>query len=500
MTNNDFMKLRNTILSLLLGAGCLSAMPLTVNQPGTLSKTVGEDFATMTSLVIEGAIDASDLEFIAASMPSLTELDLSAATIAEYNGARLLSGLTHSDADVFPAFGLAGAKVTTLTLPASISRIDDGAFIGSSITSVAIPASVSEIGDHAFAGSAIISAEIPTTVVTVGSGLFSDCNSLETVVLPFGVVPEKCFSGCSRLANVTVPNTTEIEAQAFLGCKSLTSIALPATLIRIDDEAFAGSGLESIDLTACKSLTAIGERAFYGIPSLAAVYLPASLSDLGPAAFFGDASLTEINIPESVTKINPLVFKDVQTGNMNLHDGITEIGEYAYHGNTESYTFTVPANLEYIGDHAFEGNVGLEKVDAKATRTVPALGEGVWDGVTTGNIPLDAPEELAEAYKSADQWNQFSITQAGTTGIGAVSDPSLDIIVSLEGDVLTVKSSTAPIYSVSIHDVSGRLIFSVKDLKSNEMSVTLLDIPAGALDVSVTTEIGTRKIEKILKK
>jgi len=51
------------------------------------------------------------------------------------------------------------------------------------------------------------------------------------------------------------------------------------------------------------SLTSIGEYAFYGCSSLAAVSLPDSLTSLGEHTFDGCSSLTAVTLPASLTSI-----------------------------------------------------------------------------------------------------------------------------------------------------------------------------------------------------
>ena len=97
------------------------------------------------------------------------------------------------------------------------------------------------------------------------------------------------LSGCTSL--------TTIGGYAFSDCTGLTSINLPASLTTIGDQAFRDcKGLISLDLSGCTSLTTIGTgmtgRAFLNCTGLTGISLPASLTTIGQDAFLNCTGLT----------------------------------------------------------------------------------------------------------------------------------------------------------------------------------------------------------------
>ncbi len=83
------------------------------------------------------------------------------------------------------AFDGCGHNVKSVTMPNTISKIDDSAFQSLwDITSIKIPESVISIGDEAFSDCQnIVLIEIPTNVISIGDGAFDNCLKLQQAVL-----------------------------------------------------------------------------------------------------------------------------------------------------------------------------------------------------------------------------------------------------------------------------------------------------------------------------
>ena len=98
------------------------------------------------------------------------------------------------------------------------------------------------------------------------------------------------FNGCSELNTIVLPNIgiTTIGANAFKGCKSLTSIDLP------------------------DSITTIGANAFKGCEKLSSVYIPYQVTTINANAFNGCKSLTNIVLPKNITTIGEYAFANCE--------------------------------------------------------------------------------------------------------------------------------------------------------------------------------------------
>ncbi|MDE7159406.1 MAG: C10 family peptidase [Muribaculaceae bacterium] len=115
-----------------------------VAAPGQLASTISEaESGTIKELSVFGTIDATDFAFIRSAM-RLTSLDLSGAIIAA-NGA--------NQANAIPREAFRGLRnLKSVTLPASVNRLNNGCFRECGITSITIPANVKTYEYNVFCG------------------------------------------------------------------------------------------------------------------------------------------------------------------------------------------------------------------------------------------------------------------------------------------------------------------------------------------------------------
>jgi len=109
---------------------------------------------------------------------------------------------------------------------------------------VSIPSSVKSIGDYAFSGCGRLAGiTLPARLTSTGNYTFLGCTNLSSITIPASVtaIGDYAFSGCARLAGVTIPTgVTSIGAGSFLDCTSLTAVTIPGSVASIGYEAFSG--------------------------------------------------------------------------------------------------------------------------------------------------------------------------------------------------------------------------------------------------------------------
>lgn len=444
--------------------GAANAWGLTITAtPGSLAGLVGDNPERISQLTVSGSINAADLQFIADKMRGLATLDLSNARIEAYDGDMLDNGIGTAPADELAKYSLAGTTATAIVLPRTITVIDEGALAGSGITGITIPASVKTIGMGAFAGcKGLASLTIPATVTKLGAYMCKDLPALTKVVIQAktNTIPTAAFANCAKLANVELPASVAlIDSAAFAGCSALADMEMPQSLTRIGDSAFRNTSLTSVDLTGTK-VSAIGNWAYADNTALTQVTLSESLQSIGQGAFFGNTSLSAIALPGGITEVPPYAFTNntSMTSQSFGHNRILSIGHLALKG-WASTKFVLPTSLENMGDYAMEGWTRLTELHADDIIAVPTLGIDVWRGVDQPNIKLYVPDESADAYKAANQWNEFDVI--GTTGVEDVlADNETNVKGHFDGTNLCVEAST-DITLIEVYTPAGSKLAAV---------------------------------------
>ena len=293
------------------GATGIDKITINLEKAGTLPYRIASSKRyKITNLKIIGEINGTDLKMIRDMAGSnstgrkLSVLDLSEAKIVEggdcyYN----YSNSYYTSNDVIGSYAFYGCSgLTSLTLPAGITKIDYRAFQGcSGLTSLILPDGITSIGYDAFDGcSGLTSLILPAGITSIGDCAFSDCSGLTSLTLPAGI--------------------TSIGESAFYRCSGLTSLILPASIIWIGDGAFKFcSGLTSLTLPA--GITSIGYTEFYGCSGLTSLTLPAGITTIDCGAFRDCSGLTSLTLPAGITWIRDEAFKGCS--------GLTSIYVYA---------------------------------------------------------------------------------------------------------------------------------------------------------------------------
>ncbi len=302
------------------------------------------------------------------------------------------------------------SSLTSVTIPNSITTIDDYAFDGCPLTAITIPDSVTSIGNHAFDRCALTAVTIPDSVTSIGLQAFRCCSNLTFVTIPESVtnieggafdetpwlkakqeenplvivnhilidgktcsgdviIPDSvteiggyAFQGCSALTSVIIPDSvTYIGPSAFGSCHNLTSVTIPDSVTYIGHEAFDYSSLTSV--TIPDSVTYIGFGAFRWCSSLTSVTVSENITNIGSGTFENCSLLTSVNIPDSVTSIEYNAFAGCSSlTSVTIPDGITTIERRTFSGCSSLTSVTIPDNVSSIGGGAFAGCSGLTSV------------------------------------------------------------------------------------------------------------------------------------------
>ena len=188
----------------------------------------------------------------------------------------------------------------------------------------------------------------------------------------------------SAITSVAIPKTvTRIGDDAFYYTDNLTSVTFNEGLVSIGANAFASAtALTSIDIPS--TVTTIGQGAFDGCSQLASVTFHDGLVTIGANAFSYTA-ITSIDIPSTVTTIGETAFSACsQLASVTFHEGLNTISADAFSYCPSLLSAILPNSVTSIEDNAFSDCSSL--VDAYIGHNVSAMGYDVFAGCTNVSI------------------------------------------------------------------------------------------------------------------
>ena len=344
------------------------------------------------------------------------------------------------------------STITSVTIPNSVTAIENGAFQNSSLTTIYNGTNVEMVQPYAFNGTPWYTNQ-PDGVIYMGKAVCACKGELPegtSLTIKEGTlsITQNAFYFCKGLTSITIPEgVTNIDVSSFMGCSDLVSVRLPESLTTIDREAFHYCNkLSSINIPS--HVKYICETAFSDCRSLTSVNIPEGVEEIADNAFFGCNQLTDVTIPESLKKIGRDGFYGCKSlSDIRIPDNVEEISYGAFLACTKLKRITLSEKLKYIGEAAFCYCSDLSTIVCNAQ--IPPIAipnpdktyfySDVFHDVDKQNCKLYVPKGCEEAYRASDLWKDFNIIEMGT-GISEVKK---------EG----VKSEK---YDDSIYDLQGR--------------------------------------------
>lgn len=176
------------------------------------------------------------------------------------------------------------------------------------------------------------------------------------------------------------------------------------------------STLERVTLP--ESIKNIYEGAFYGLPNLAKVVIPASVESVDPKAFSGyegfvrsvplDVEIVGFGYDPRSNVVKESLFENLTDVNSVTLVNIYAIGDKAFKNCSSLESITIPTTVRSIARSAFDGTTSLTKVIAKWTSASEIVNNGTifYDQYRTATLYV--PTGTKALYLEAESWKDFS--------------------------------------------------------------------------------------------
>ena len=405
--------------------------------PATIAKTT-DPFITF-ELKASDAADAA----VVATAKILYNGDLN---IAGADAKSVIPDFASADATPWAAYA---PYITSITV-SKVQRVGNYTFAGlANINTFALPSSgLLEIGEYAFKDMTSLTAlTIPATVTKIGKGAFIGTAVTSAKFDKITVIPEDLFLNVTTLTEVTLSaKTTEIGARAFMNTSITGKITISSTVTSVGEEAFKNCVyLEEVTSSAAK----IGASAFEGCSALKAVTL-AGLTEIGDAAFKGIV-IEKVSLPKEVTAIGNEAFADcAQLAEITLLGSAPTIGtdvlkntpiyaHFFYSGSDTSYQLTDGKWNGYLATSDVSKPMATFSVDnGKVTVTIS------YKGVLA--VTVNQEGGVIPNYTSADEtpWAAYKnfVTSAQFNTVAAIGDYAFEGFVKLSDVKFTAKTTS----------------------------------------------------------
>lgn len=371
--------------------GCTSLVSLDISNVDTIGEST---FYTCTSLK---NIDASNLVTIGRygfKESGIETIDLSSCTtldLSAFSGCSYLYKIENTD-NITTANGYAFLQVgknsendmTHIYMP-KLTIVKEHLFDGSAIKTIQFR-DLTQIEQWAFSDCKQLTSitGLDNVVSFSGSLQFRYCTSLTSISLAScTTMGGDTFYECQSLETVSIPLVTTLTNRQFYNCKNLLSVDF-RSVTSISGNVFDNSNMVSVDLRSCKTITT---SIFNSKTKLTTINV-SSLETPSESLFKNCTSLVSIDLPK-IIKISSYMFKDdTALTTVNISSDCTEVG-YAGFENCSLLTTFNTSYLQTIGGNAFHNCTSLTTIDIS---NVTSMGTAAFDNCTllTGDIILNA--------------------------------------------------------------------------------------------------------------
>ena len=366
--------------SVSLGADIFEGTPMSISVYAPVSNNDVTTYCTNNNINLISSTSASDLIYQETPEGLVIKGVSDTLTDGKLTIPSFINGIPVIGIDNFAFFGNTDLNHVTIGRICRIYRKSDNAFNGcTSLLYGPLPYGLKTIGIRAFSGaSELIMMVIPVTVNSIGNYAFSNCVTLDFLRFEGEVAAmgANITAGCEKV-NVYGPGGGNLEAYFGAGYNESTSEIITADIFKII-------------MNDSVTVEIVGLADYLGDKDISVLEIPAYINgrlvvSIAPYAFAGNVEIASVTLP----------------------DTIEEIGVKAFSECTNLTYINIPDNVRRVGSFAFALCGRLERIEIGKSMT--ELGNGVFDGCSNLiNIEIDPDNPKFQYEDGALQDNTLS--------------------------------------------------------------------------------------------
>ena len=370
------------------------------------------------------------------------------------------------------------------------------------IKSIAFNSGIKAIPANWGAGPLVTSITFPANseLTAIYDSAFRSASSLTSIALPDSllVIGANVFTNCLNLTSVTLGNSLVSIGDSAFGGVPITSIAFPDSLQTIGANAFLYAG-QLTTVTFGSGLETIGASAFRGT-GISSIVLPNSLNTIGVDAFRDCGNLTDVSWPQGNAMFDTVrgfygssALKDSVIS--EIPSTVSVIDDNAFMG-CHFTEVVIPRTIARIGANAFSKNQYLERITITESNVPLTIGPDAFAeciNMQNNDYPVVLPERVTTLYEGSLRfWTQPGTFEIYNPYIEILDDPNYTTDRSITGDGVTMADPwyntdfTAIHYTDALTSETSPTFWTYKSIRENNPGSYPFEFRAMGTEVKYT--------------